>query len=50
VGAYEGGLSMHAIIDAFQFIGDNLHFILTKTLDHLALLSLIHITEPTRRS
>ena len=30
-------LSMHSIIDAFQFIGDNLHFMLTKTLEHLAL-------------
>jgi osmoprotectant transport system permease protein len=28
---------MHSIIDAFQFIGDNLHFMLTKTLEHLAL-------------
>jgi osmoprotectant transport system permease protein len=28
---------MHAIIDAFQFIGDNLHFMLTKTLEHLEL-------------
>jgi osmoprotectant transport system permease protein len=37
VGAREGGLSMHSIIDAFQFIGDNLHFMLTKTLEHLAL-------------
>ena len=37
VGAGEGGLSMHSIIDAFQFIGDNLHFMLTKTLEHLAL-------------
>ena len=37
VGAGEGGLSMHSIIDAFQFIGDNLHFMLTKTLEHVAL-------------
>jgi osmoprotectant transport system permease protein len=28
---------MHAIIDAFKFIGNNLHFMLTKTLEHLAL-------------
>jgi len=37
VGEDKGGLSMHSIIDAFQFIGDNLHFMLTKTLEHLAL-------------
>jgi osmoprotectant transport system permease protein len=28
---------MQSIIDAFKFIGDNLHFLLTKTLEHLAL-------------
>jgi osmoprotectant transport system permease protein len=28
---------MKSIIDAFQFIGDNLHLMLTKTLEHLAL-------------
>lgn len=28
---------MGQIIDAFQFIGDNRHFMLTKTLEHLAL-------------
>jgi osmoprotectant transport system permease protein len=28
---------MHSIIDAFKFIGDNAHFMLTKTLEHLAL-------------
>jgi osmoprotectant transport system permease protein len=28
---------MHSIIDAFQFIGDNLHFMLTKTVEHLEL-------------
>jgi osmoprotectant transport system permease protein len=28
---------MQSIIDAFQFIGDNLHFMLTKTLEHLEL-------------
>jgi osmoprotectant transport system permease protein len=28
---------MRSIIDAFQFIGDNLHFMLSKTLEHLAL-------------
>jgi osmoprotectant transport system permease protein len=28
---------MHSIIDAFKFIGDNVHFMLTKTLEHLAL-------------
>jgi osmoprotectant transport system permease protein len=28
---------MHSFIDALQFIGDNLHFMLTKTLEHLAL-------------
>jgi osmoprotectant transport system permease protein len=28
---------MHAIIDAFQFIGNNPHFMLTKTREHLAL-------------
>jgi len=28
---------MQSIIDAFKFIGDNLHFMLTKTLEHLAL-------------
>jgi osmoprotectant transport system permease protein len=28
---------MKSIIDAFRFIGDNLHFMLTKTLEHLAL-------------
>ena len=28
---------MHSIVDAFQFIADNLHFMLTKTLEHLAL-------------
>jgi osmoprotectant transport system permease protein len=37
VGEVKGGLSMHSIIDAFSFIGDNLHFMLTKTLEHLAL-------------
>ena len=37
MGAYEGGLSMQSIIDAFQFIGDNPHLMLTKTLEHLAL-------------
>jgi osmoprotectant transport system permease protein len=28
---------MQSIIDAFRFIGDNPHFMLTKTLEHLAL-------------
>jgi osmoprotectant transport system permease protein len=28
---------VHSIIDAFQFIGDNLHFMLTKTVEHLEL-------------
>jgi osmoprotectant transport system permease protein len=28
---------MKSIIDAFQFIGDNLHLMVTKTLEHLAL-------------
>jgi osmoprotectant transport system permease protein len=28
---------MQSIIDAFKFIGNNLHFMLTKTLEHLAL-------------
>jgi osmoprotectant transport system permease protein len=28
---------MHSIIDAFQFIGDNPHFMLTKTVEHLEL-------------
>jgi osmoprotectant transport system permease protein len=28
---------MHAIADAFKFIGDNLHFMLTKTVEHLEL-------------
>jgi osmoprotectant transport system permease protein len=28
---------MQSIIDAFQFIGDNLHFMLTKTVEHLEL-------------
>ena len=28
---------MRSIIDAFQFIGDNAHLMLTKTLEHLAL-------------
>jgi len=28
---------MHSIVDAFRFIGDNPHFMLTKTLEHLAL-------------
>ena len=37
VDAGEGGLSVQSIIDAFQFIGDNFHFMLTKTLEHLAL-------------
>jgi osmoprotectant transport system permease protein len=31
------GALMHSIIDAFQFIGDNLHFMLTKTVEHLEL-------------
>jgi osmoprotectant transport system permease protein len=37
VGEVKGGLSMQSIIDAFKFIGDNPHFMLTKTLEHLAL-------------
>jgi osmoprotectant transport system permease protein len=37
VGACKGELIMHSIIDAFQFIGDNLHFMLTKTVEHLEL-------------
>jgi len=28
---------MHSFIDALQFIGDNLHFMLTKTVEHLEL-------------
>jgi osmoprotectant transport system permease protein len=36
MGAGAGGL-VHSIIDAFRFIGDNLHFMLTKTLEHLEL-------------
>jgi osmoprotectant transport system permease protein len=31
------GALMHSIIDAFQFLGDNLHFMLTKTVEHLEL-------------
>jgi osmoprotectant transport system permease protein len=37
VGAGKGGLTMGKIIDAFQFIGDNTHFMLTKTVEHLEL-------------
>jgi osmoprotectant transport system permease protein len=36
MGAGEGKL-MHSIIDAFQFIGDNPHFMLTKVVEHLEL-------------
>jgi len=37
MGASKDGLTMHSFIDALKFIGDNLHFMLTKTVEHLEL-------------